>query len=147
MPTVIEQRENGRRRVYTVNDEASQTQQSDRHRAEMRHILSRYEKTGVLVDLREVELQYRDVSEFDDFTDIMRAGAEAKTAFMRLPSKVRELFNHDHFEWLDTAHDPEKLQALRPKLEKLGVLKELAPELLEPEVPPAPPAPPVTPPE
>lgn len=118
----ITQRERGNLRVRTINEEPSKTVQHQVADSEIRHILSKYEQTGVLVGLRDVDLEFRDVSEFTDFSDLMRQSKESEAAFMRLPSKVREAFGHDHHQWLDAAHDG-LTEAQRAQLEKLGVLE------------------------
>lgn len=131
-----------RPRVRTVNSLESMTVQSDVVRAEMKHILAKYEQTGVLVGLDEVDLAFRDVTEFEDFSDMMRASVEAKGAFMRLPSKVREVFDHDHLRWLDAAHDGLELSQ-KAKLEELGVIERVedpAKPVKLPEPEPSPPA-------
>lgn len=112
-----------RPRVQTVNELPSMTVQSDVAKAEIRQILAKFRQIGVVEHLRNVDLQFRDVSEFVDFGDMMQQSAAAREVFMRLPSKVREVFGHDVAVWLDAAHDPVKLDALRPELERLGVLK------------------------
>lgn len=124
-------------RSQTVNVEPSRTVQSEVNRSELKHILAKYEQTGVLVGMRNVDLTFRDVSEFQDYADLMRQSKDAEAAFMRLPSKVREVFGHDVGTWLDAAHDPEKLEALRPQLVKLGVLEQVAEELVQPPPPPS----------
>lgn len=125
MTQVVTIREDtGRRRVQTLNEEPSKTVQSDRNQAEMRSILAKYEGVGIIDHMREVDLEFRDVSEFEDFADLMRQTKVAEAEFMRLPSKLREVFGHDVEEWLDVAHSPERLEELRPQLEKLGVWKE-----------------------
>lgn len=129
--------ERRRPRVQTVNTEPSKTVQSDVFRTEIRHIMAKYKETGIVAHMRDVDLQFRDVTEFQDFRDLMFQNKEAEKVFMSLPSKVREVFDHDYATWLDAAHDPEKLEALRPELEKLGVIKPGEP------VPPAVPAVPV----
>lgn len=131
-------RDNGRKRVQTINDEESLTVQSDYHRSEIKEVLSKYKQTGVLLNMRDVELEYRDVGEFSDFSDLMQQSKTAEAEFMRLPSKVREVFKHDVGTWLDAAHDPEKLEELRPQLEELGVLEAVTPEEPEPEPEPEP---------
>ena len=139
MTKVISTRETtGRRRVVTMNEDPSLTVQSDRHLAEMKEILRAHKVVGIEEHLREVDLQFRDVSEFTDFADLAMQAKVAEGEFMKLPSKIREVFHHDHVRWLDAAHDPEKLEALRPQLEQLGVMDPLP-------VPPAPPAPPAAP--
>jgi len=116
-----------RPRVQTVNDMPSKTVQSDVFRTEIRHVLAKYKQVGIIEHMRDVDLQFRDVSEFSDFSDLMQQSAEAEKVFMALPSKVREVFNHDVARWLDAAHDPEKLEELRPQLEKLGIMAPKAP--------------------
>lgn len=110
-------------RVQTVNTMPSKTVQSDVLRTEIRHILARYKQVGIIDHMASVDLQFRDVTEFTDYADLARQTKEAEQAFMRLPSKVREVFGHDMMNWLDAAHDPEKFEALLPKLEKLGVVE------------------------
>lgn len=112
-----------RARVQTVNTEPSKTVQSDAARSEIRHILAKYRQVGIIDHMRSVDLQFRDVSEFTDFADMARQTKVAEGVFMQLPSKVREVFGHDVLNWLDAAHDPAKLDVLKPELEKLGVFK------------------------
>jgi len=114
-------RERRKPRVRTVNEMPSKTVQSDVVRTEIKHILAKYRQTGVVDHMRSVDLQFRDVSEFQDFSDLMFQSKEAEKVFMSLPSKVREVFGHDYARWLDCAHDAEKLEALRPELEALGL--------------------------
>jgi len=116
-----------RPRVQTVNTLPSKTVQTDVFRSEIRHVLAKYKQVGIIEHLRSVDLQFRDVSEFSDFADLMFQSKEAEKVFLGLPSKVREVFDHDVAKWLDAAHDPEKVEAVRPQLEKLGVLEPKAP--------------------
>lgn len=131
----------GRLRVQTVNDEESQTVQSDRHRAEMKEILRKYEAVGIIDHLRDVDLEFRDVSEFTDYRDMALQLKDAEARFMSLPSKVRELFNHSVEEYLDAAHDPEWVSRNSEALQRLGFeeVRPVAPE--PPEQPPAAPGP------
>lgn len=116
-----------RRRVQTVNDEPSRTIQSDINQADIHHIIDKFARTGIVDEMARVDSAFLDVSEFTDYADLRRQTADAEQQFLSLPSKLREVFDHDVYTWLDAAHDPEKLDALRPKLEKLG-LSFLAPK-------------------
>jgi len=123
-------------RVQTVNTMESKTVQSDLVRTEIRHILAKYRQTGVIEHMRNVDLQFRDVSEFRDFSDLMFQSKEAEKVFMALPSKVREVFDNDVAVWLDCAHDAEKLEALRPELVALGLkFGDEVPEVAAPVAP------------
>lgn len=113
----------GRRtpRVQTINDEPSMTIQSQRDQSEIREILRRHSVTGVADLLAQSQLTYQDVSEFEDFADVMRQRREAESKFMTLPSKVREVFLHDADVWLDAAMDG-LTEAQIARLTDLGVL-------------------------
>ncbi len=103
----------GRPRVQTKNFGPSLTVQSDAKQADIKEILKKYREVGIVEHLNITEANYRDVTELTDFSDVMRTANEAKQEFMKLPSKVREIFHHDVAIWLDTAHDQEKRTALR----------------------------------
>lgn len=144
MPQEVTIRENGTKRVRTVWDpeqDPSRTVQSDRHQAEIKHILKKYEALGIIDHLAEVDLMYRDVTEVQDFHEAARQLKAAEHQFMQLPSKVRELFDHSVENYLDTANDREKLEALRPQMEKLGMIEPRpapTPAPTEPSIPPTP---------
>ena len=90
----------------------SLTVQSSMPGSEIKNILNKYTKgtLGETLDIAEVE--YRDVSTFTDFADVMRTAKDAEYQFMQLPSKLREIFDHDVGKFLDTAHDKDKRDAL-----------------------------------
>lgn len=92
--------------------EESLTIQSDAPLADMKHILRQFASGGLVKSLDGAELEYLDISEFTDFADAMQMSKVAEMEFMKLPSKVREIFNHKVEEWLDTAHDDDKRAAL-----------------------------------
>lgn len=102
----------GKPRVQTEFHDESLTVQSDADQADIKKIMKRYTTYGIIDHLNLTEAAFKDVSELGDFADVMRTAQEAEAAFMRLPSKVREIFNHDVAEWLDTAHDQDKRDAL-----------------------------------
>lgn len=102
----------GKERVQTEFHDESLTIQSDAPKADIQKILKQYKQVGIVDHLNYAEATFRDISEFEDFADAMRHAREAESEFLKLPSKVREIFNHDVAEWLDAAHDPEKRDAL-----------------------------------
>lgn len=102
----------GRARVQTVNTEPSQTVQSDQPATDIRNILRQHGQVGILDQLQDVQMTYADISEFTDYADAMRLAKDAEFDFMKLPSKVREIFGHKVENWLDAAHDKEKRDAL-----------------------------------
>ena len=101
-----------RSKYQTFFLDESQTVQSDAPKADIVKILKRYKQVGIVEHLNQTEAQFRDVSEFTDFADLMRQVKDAEGEFLKLPSKVREIFDHDVAVWLDSAHDEEKRNAL-----------------------------------
>lgn len=101
----------GRDRVQTINEDDSMTVQSDAHLADINRIMREFAQDGAAM-LDQTALIFADVSEFTDLQDAMNQAKVAEIEFMKLPSKVREVFDHDVAVWLDTAHDPEKRVAL-----------------------------------
>ncbi len=102
----------GARKVQTFFPEESLTQQSDAEQADIQKILKRYREVGIVEHLNLTEASFADVTELTDYAEVMRTAKLAEVEFMKLPSKVREIFNHDVADWLDTANDPEKRASL-----------------------------------
>lgn len=142
MAEVVTERANGRLRVQTLNIDESKTVQADASRADIKKILAQYEATGVLVDMSDVKLEFRDVTAFEDFADLMFQSKEAEREFMRLDPRIRDVFENDTSRWLDAANDGlTKEQA--DKFVELGILEAVAPPApapipVVPEVPAAP---------
>ncbi len=123
-----------RSQFQTHNTEPPRTITSDAAGADINEILKQYDGVGVLASLNKAELQFLDVSEFTDYADAMRHTRLAEVEFMKLPSKVREIFDHDVAVWLDTAHDDDKREAMmeaglieRPKEKKVAAVAAEAP--------------------
>ncbi len=111
MRNTAELNSRGQPRLQTINDEESKTVQSDAHLADINVIMHNFAQTGDAM-LDEADLLYKDVSEFTDLQDALNQANLAESHFLTLPSKVREVFNHDVAVWLDTAHDQDKRDAL-----------------------------------
>lgn len=127
----IDSRGRERKDSQTQNKEPSLTVQSDADAADIGKILANFKRVGT-VELNKADAMFLDVSDFTDFADVQRQSKIAELEFLKLPSKVREIFNHDVADWLDTAHDEDK----RDRLVAAGFLE--APKAPEPEPEPAP---------
>lgn len=114
MPDDIQLDYRGRPRSDSQTEflDQSLTIQSDAPEADIQLILKKYREVGIIDNLNLTEASFMDVTEFTDFADLMRQTKIAENEFMKLPSKVREIFNHDVANWLDTAHDEEKRASL-----------------------------------
>lgn len=110
-----------RAEYQTVNDEPSKTIQSDAHEADIKTILKKHGMTGIVEHLAQTDAQFVDVTELTDYADVMRITREAEGEFMKLPAKVRALFDHDVAKWLDAAHDQEKRDAVAQEVAEQSV--------------------------
>lgn len=123
----------------TTIEGASKTHQSFSKDADINYIMSRYAKTGVLVDPLRVDLgrqpRFGDFSDIGDFTSVVNRITAAQNDFMTLPAATRAKFKNDVALCLEFVADPKNLV----EAVGLGLLpKELLPKPPQPgEVPPA----------
>lgn len=108
----VDARGKQRSQFWTVNDEPSLTVQSDAREADINEIMKAAGYGSAIQHLRDVEEQFLDVSEFTDYAELARYVAKAESSFMALHPDVREIFKNDVNQWLDTAHDQDKVDAL-----------------------------------
>lgn len=113
-----------------MNDDPSETVQSDQDETDIEKILESHGAGGFFEHLEQADAQFLDVTDFEDYADVMREVKRAEFEFMALPPKVRLLFDNKVANWLDAAHDQEKADAIA---EAAGVDAEKAPD--PPEVP------------
>lgn len=106
---------------WCVCEEESLTVQTDHDRADIRKIIDRYHRTGIVDELNRTQGLYLDVTEMADFTQVQQEMAKANELFMQLPPHVRREFNNNVAEWLDAAHDQEK----REKLVEKSIIDDL----------------------
>lgn len=121
---VLQELEDGRVRVRSVNDQPEVTKQSFREECDINNIIRQFQRTGVVRHLNEARASFADISELGDFHDAIALVELASESFMELPAKVRKVFDHDPAKFLDAAHDPEK----RYLLEAAGLIPAERPE-------------------
>ncbi len=121
MPEQLDSLGRKRSKYQTHNTLPSETVQAESEKADINKILKRYKEVGIIENLNLTEASFPDVTELGDFQDVMETARVAETEFLKLPSKVREVFNHDVATWLDTAHDQEK----RASLVEAGEIKSI----------------------
>lgn len=106
--------------TFVPEGEKSLTVQSDAHLADIQEIMKTFGVVGMDAMLNRAEGQFMDVSQFVDYATMMNHVKEAETEFMKLPSKVREMFDHDVYTWLDRAHDERRAPSEREQLGRAG---------------------------
>lgn len=110
----IEIRQNGSKRVYTVNTEPSKTDPSYKSECDVNNILSKYVKTGEITHLARKTGSYADVS---NVPDLLTAHTLPKQIFETLPVDVQRKFQTPA-KLIEFLQDPKNLK----EAEKLGLL-------------------------
>ena len=110
----------------TFPDE-TETIQSAMDECDINNIMSRYEKTGILQHVQNIEGAYGDFTNVQDYQLSLNQVIAAQEAFEQLPSRIRERFGNDPAHLMTFLQD----DANREEAIKLGLVPE-------PEAPPAP---------
>ena len=91
----------------------SLTRQEFAEEADINNLMARYERTGVISHQSPKTPRYVDWSEMPDLHSALQILADAETAFMSLPAKVRAEFENDVSQFVKYAEDPENLEQMR----------------------------------
>lgn len=113
------------------------TDQSFRDECDINTIMARYQSTGEMPIINNMEQQWLDVTQHD-FQTHMNFIVEAQSMFDDLPSHIRDRFGNDPGAFLDFTSNSENLS----EIAKMGLLTPEATEaILYPPAPTAAPAP------
>lgn len=127
----VEKRANGSKKITTINEEPSLTQQSFKDETNIVHIMKKYHAGQQITHLARNQGRYADLSEIKDYQTSLQTVINAKQAFGILPSEIRKRFLNDPQELLSFLSDPNN----RDEAIKLGLINP---------PPPVPQTPPVT---
>lgn len=95
------------------------TEQCHKKDCDINHIVSKYEKTGILTHVRQVEPQYG-YAPAVDFLEAMQIVTQAEQEFSALPSGLRARFGNDPANFLEFVNDPNS----RDEAVKLGLIRK-----------------------
>lgn len=114
----IELRPNGTKRVYTVNNEPSMTDQQFKDDCDVNFIVDKFTKTGNLTHLAKFQGMYADVSEIPDLPQAMQIVSTAQTAFDTLPAELRSRFGNSPVNMVEFINN----ESNRDEAIKLGLI-------------------------
>lgn len=103
----VEIRQNGTKRVYTVNTEADMADQSFKMDCDVNFIVQKYLKTGQITHLAKNVGKYMDVSEIPDLQTALTTVQKAQEAFDSLPAELRARFANSPVEMVNWLQDPQ----------------------------------------
>jgi hypothetical protein len=119
------------KRVQSVPRGVTLTRKSEQASTDIRNIMKKYRKTGVINHINRKAPQYGDFSMATDLLSAMTAVDEAWAAFERLPNDVRVLADHRPDKLLQMLAVPEE----RQRLVEAGYDAEYDPTVSGPEAP------------
>lgn len=90
--------------LYTDPETAQYAQQSDKDSCDINKIIERFNRTGLLPDLKQREAFYADIRELqtaDAYQRSLDAVINANSAFNALPANIRAMFGNDPAAFVD----------------------------------------------
>lgn len=132
MSKLVTRRANGTKRVCTINDEPSRTQQQFREKVNVNSIMAKYRKTGLIDHVRANPGVYADLTKLPDYQTAMQTVITAQSTFESVPANIRLRFDNDPGKMIAFLDDQQNYD----EAVKLGLVIPKKPE---------PPAPPVVP--
>ena len=103
---LIQIRENGTKRVSTVNDKPTRTQQQFRDKVNVNSIMAKYRKTGLIEHVRTNPGIYSDLTELPDYMTAMQTVINANRTFETIPANIRLRFQNDPAQLISFLSDP-----------------------------------------
>lgn len=103
---VIERRSNGTKRVVTINNEPSRTQQQFKDDVNINKIMAKYKKTGMIKHINPNSGVYADMTNIGSYQEAMETVINAQNAFQDLPSNIRAKFQNNPQELINFLKDP-----------------------------------------
>jgi len=104
---IIEKRANGTKRVSTLNDLPTLTQQQYKDQVDVNNIMKRYKKTGSLSHVRNAQQgAYLDLTEIPDYAESLMQVKKAQESFEMIPAELRIKFNNDPKQLINYLKDP-----------------------------------------
>lgn len=121
---IVEEREDGSRRVALICEDKSLTKQSEADACDINKIMAKYERSGILQHVSLNEAFYADVSNVPDYQAALAIVVKADEMFMSLPGDVRARFENNPQKYLDFVSNP----ANKDEMIKMGLLNPLPAE-------------------
>lgn len=100
-------------KVVSTPSGESRTRQEFADECDINSIMARFEKHKVLTHVNRSQGKYLDVSETPDLATALSVLADAETAFMSLPARVRAEFANDPISFVEFAQNVDNRERMR----------------------------------
>ena len=101
-----------RQRVGFETTGESKTQQHFAKEADIKTIIKKHDRTGIISHVARGVAQYGDYTEVNEFREALDMVNSANASFMELPSEVRAYFSNDAGEFFEFATDPKNVDKM-----------------------------------
>lgn len=95
---------------YTEGE--SLTQQHMQKECDIREIIKKHDRTGIINHVNRGVAQYGDYSEVNEYREALDLVNNAMGSFMELPADIRKAFNNDPGEFFEFATNPDNASAM-----------------------------------
>jgi phage internal scaffolding protein len=123
-------------KVPYICEGESLTQQHFQDECDIKTIIKKHDRTGLISHIQRGVAHYGDYSEVNEYREALDIINNADASFAGLPAQVRKYFNNDAGEFFEFATDP----ANADKMVELGLAPSPAPVFEQPETAPEKPA-------
>lgn len=89
------------------------TEQSHKKFCDVNHILTQYDKTGLLVHMNRATAHYGDFTQVNEYRESLELVMAAQEAFAELPSGVRKRFENDPGQFMEFITNPANIDEAR----------------------------------
>jgi phage internal scaffolding protein len=103
----------------------SLTQQHMKDETDIRKIIEKYDRTGLIGHVQRGIAQYGDFSEVNEYREALDLVANANATFAELPAAVREKFGNDAGAFLEFATNPANIE----EMQDMGLAPKAEPEV------------------
>ena len=107
----------------------SLTQQHFQEECDIKNIIKKHDRTGIIQHIASGVAQYGDYSEVNEYRESLDLINDAQASFEGLPAKLRKFFNNNPGEFFEFATDPANAE----KMVELGLAPSPDPVIEKPE--------------
>ena len=104
-----------RKGIETVGE--SLTQQHFAQEADIKTIIKKHDRTGIISHVARGVAHYGDYSEINEYREALDIVSNADATFMELPSQIRQMFENDPGAFFEFATNPKN----REKMVEMGL--------------------------
>ena len=102
-----------RERIGFETSGDSLTQQHMKDETDIRKIIDKYDRTGLIGHVQRGVARYGDFSEVNEYREALDLVANANATFAELPAAIREKFGNDAGAFLEFATNPDNLSEMQ----------------------------------